>query len=246
MGVMASCGVADVKVSRRPKIGIISTGSELVAPGRSAKEGQIYDINGYSLYGLMKAAGTRPHFLGVAADKSDDLLKMLKKARQYDILLLSGGVSVGDYDIVHETLQKGRVEEIFWRVKVKPGKPLFFGKKEGTLIFGLPGNPISSVTNFFLFVKPVIDKISGKNRWGLATGQAAVMNNRILKPGRRKFLRGQLRLEDSHQQVWILPEQRSGIFSPMTKADVMVEVPEDRKLVKEGDIVKVYYLDNLV
>ncbi|MEW6077331.1 MAG: gephyrin-like molybdotransferase Glp [Thermodesulfobacteriota bacterium] len=243
MGVLASCGITAVDVSRRVKIGIISTGSELVSPGTAAREGQIYDINGFSLLGLTTEAGAEATFLGVVRDKSDDLLQVLNNARHFDIILLSGGVSVGDYDIVHETLQRADVQEIFWRVKVKPGKPLFFGKMGDALIFGLPGNPFSSVNNFYLFVRPVMDKFSGKTRWGLETGQAPVANSMILQPGRRKFLRGQLRLEaDGCRKVWIIPEQRSGVFSPMTRSDVLVEVPEDRKMIKEGDVAKIYYL----
>ena len=242
MGVLASCGIAHVNVAARPKIGIISTGSELVSPGDAAGPGRIYDINGYSLYGLTTESGADTTFLGVVQDKSDDLLKTLNNARHFGILLLSGGVSVGDYDIVHETLQRAGVREIFWRVKVKPGKPLFFGKMDQTLIFGLPGNPVSSVNNFYLFVKPVIDKMSGKNRWGLKTGTATVQNSIILQPGRRKFLRGQLKAENNQQAVWIIPEQRSGVFSPMAKADVLVEIPEDRKIIREGEVAKIYYL----
>jgi molybdopterin molybdotransferase len=242
MGVLASCGVDEVNVAGRPKVGIISTGSELVSPGSPAGEGKIYDINGYSLYGLATEAGAEAIFLGIVRDKSDDLLQVLNNARHFDILLLSGGVSVGDYDIVHETLQRAGVEEIFWRVKVKPGKPLFFGKMDNSLIFGLPGNPFSSANNFYLFVRPAIDKLLGRSRWGLETGTAPVLNSLILQPGRRKFLRGQLRQENGRQQVWIIPEQRSGLFSPMTRADVLIEVQEDKKIIKEGDLAKIYYL----
>jgi molybdopterin molybdotransferase len=167
---------------------------------------------------------------------------MLNCGMGMDILLLSGGVSVGDYDIVHETLQLAGVEEVFWRVKVKPGKPLFFGKKGNTLIFGLPGNPVSSVVNFNLFVRPVLDKLSGKNVWGLRTGNARILSNRILKPGRRTFLRGKIREANASLGVEIIAEQRSGVFSPMMDADVLLEIPEDMKILKEGDVVKVYYL----
>lgn len=242
MGVLASCGIPYVTVACPPRVGIISTGSELVSPGDTAGPGRIYDINGYSLYGLTTESGAETTFLGVVQDKADDLLTTLNNARHFDLLLLSGGVSVGDYDIVHETLQRAGVREIFWRVKVKPGKPLFFGKMDHTLIFGLPGNPVSSVNNFYLFVKPVIDKLSGKTRWGLKTGTATIQNSFILQPGRRKFLRGQSKSEGGRETVWIIPEQRSGVFSPMARADVLVEVPEDRKIIREGDTAKVYYL----
>lgn len=242
VGVFAASGISQVTVSRNVTLGIISTGSELVRAGSVPSEGQIYDINGYSLFALAKAAGVNPLNLGTVKDKAADLFAILNQGMGFDILLLSGGVSVGDYDIVHETLQLAGVEEIFWRVKVKPGKPLFFGKKGTTLIFGLPGNPVSSVVNFNLFVRPVLDKLSGKITWGLRTGYARILSNRILKPGRRKFLRGKIREANACLGVEIIAEQRSGVFSPMMNADVLLEIPEDMKILKEGDLVKVYYL----
>ncbi|MFA6010587.1 MAG: gephyrin-like molybdotransferase Glp [Desulfobacteraceae bacterium] len=242
VGIFAASGVSSVTVSRNITLGIISTGSELVRAGSVPADGQIYDINGYSLFALAKAAGASPVSLGAVKDKSMDLLTLLDFGNGMDILLLSGGVSVGDYDIVHETLQRAGVEEIFWRVKVKPGKPLFFGKKGNTLIFGLPGNPVSSVVNFNLFVRPVLDKLAGKTTWGLRTGHAKILNNRILKSGRRTFLRGKIRESNASLGVEIIAEQRSGVFSPMMNADVLLEIPEDMKILKEGDVVRVYYL----
>ncbi|MFZ5563739.1 MAG: gephyrin-like molybdotransferase Glp [Thermodesulfobacteriota bacterium] len=242
LGMLANCGTPEVKVSRKPRIGIISTGSELTAPGTPLQDGRIYDVNSYLLYGLCTEAGGNAELLGTVVDKSDDLLSLLDRCAGVDILLLSGGVSVGDYDIVHETLQRAGVEEIFWRVKVKPGKPLFFGRRDATLIFGLPGNPISSANNFYLFVLPVIHKLLGKSTWGLKTGYSQVQNSMIFRPGRRKFLRAQIRYDRFSHGVWILHEQRSGVFAPMVEADVLVEVPEDAKMVREGDVVKIYYL----
>lgn len=243
MGVVAGCGVPSVSVSQKPEVGIISTGSELVPPGRPLGAGQIYDINGYMLFGLTSSAGCSVSLLGAVQDKSDDLLRLLSRNTQKNILLLSGGVSVGDYDIVHETLQRAGVEEIFWRVRVKPGKPLFFGRMGQTLIFGLPGNPVSAATNFFLFVRPVIDKMLGRKAWGLNTGTAFLSNSRIIRPGRRKFLKGKFVREASAKPlVWIIPEQRSGVFSPMTGAEVLIEVPEEINSLKKGDQVKIHYL----
>lgn len=242
LGMLANCGTPNLTVSRKPSIGIISTGSELVAPGTPLQEGQIYDVNSYLLYGLCADAGGDATLLGAVGDKSDALLSLLNRHTDADVLLLSGGVSVGDYDIVHETLQRAGVEEIFWRVKVKPGKPLFFGRRGPTLIFGLPGNPISSANNFYLFVLPVIHKLLGRSALGLATGHSRVCNSMILRPGRRKFLRAKWRCDQAGHGVWILPEQRSGVFAPMVEADVLVEVPEEAKMVREGDPVKIYYL----
>lgn len=242
LGLLANCGTPDVSVSRKPAIGIISTGSELMTPGTPLAEGRIYDVNSYLLYGLCTEAGGDVAMLGTVEDKSDALLALLNRHTDADILILSGGVSVGDYDIVHETLQRAGVEEIFWRVKVKPGKPLFFGRRGSTLVFGLPGNPISSANNFYLFVLPVIHKLLGRATWGLKTGNAKVCNSMIFRPGRRKFLRAQLRQDWEHRGVWIFPEQRSGVFGPMAEAEVLVEVSEAAKMVREGDLVKIYYL----
>jgi molybdopterin molybdotransferase len=242
VGVLAASGVSRIPVSKILKVGIISTGSELSTAGSKVCDGKIYDINSHSLFALAKAAGASPVNMGVVRDKTRDLYDKIAAAGDMDVLLLSGGVSVGDYDIVHETLMEAGVTEIFWRVKVKPGKPLFFGKKGKTLVFGLPGNPVSSLVNFNLFVRPVLDKLSGKTSWGLRKGSARIIGNLILAPGRRKFLRGKISEIDASLCVEIIAEQRSGIFSPMMRADVLLEVAEETRALKEGDIVNVYYL----
>lgn len=244
MGMIANCGASHINVSRRPRIGILSTGNELVNPGDIPKEGQIFDINGYSLFGLAKHYGADVSYLGIAKDNCEDVSRFIESYYKWDILILSGGVSVGDYDVVHDALQKLDVDEIFWRVRIKPGKPLFFGKKESSLIFGLPGNPVSALTNFLMFILPVMDKMTGKASTGLKKGYARVLNNCLLKPGRRKFLRGKFDNSSSHNGVFIMSEQKSGIFRPLVESDVLLEVHEDVKYVKEGDIVKIYYLNN--
>lgn len=244
MGMAANCGYAHVKVAKKPRIGILSTGSELVSPGETPGKGQIFDINGYSLYGYAKACGADVSYLGIAKDTSEDVIRFIQSCREWDILILSGGVSVGDYDVVHDAFQKIGVEEIFWRVKIKPGKPLFFGKKESSLIFGLPGNPVSALTNFLLFILPVMDKMSGKNYHGLKKGYARVLNDFMLKPGRRKILRGKFSLKEGQDGVFIMSEQKSGIFRPLVESDVLIEIHDDVKYVHEGDRVKIYYLDN--
>ena len=242
MGVLAGCGIRQVRVSRKPWVAIIPTGSELIRPGQPPEAGKIYDINSHALYGLCLFSGAQPVNVGVVKDKASDLLEALQNNLDKDIILLTGGVSVGDYDIVHETLVQAGVREIFWRVKVQPGKPLFFGACGKTLVFGLPGNPVSSTVNFYLFVRPVLDKLSGKSRWGLETATAQVSNSRILIPGRRKFLRGKIRPENGCTYVEVLSEQRSGVFSPMLQADVLIEVPGQVKRLARGDMVKIRLL----
>lgn len=245
MGMIANCGVSHVKVNRKPRIGIISTGNELAAPGESPGRGTIFDVNGYALCGLSKTYGAEPSYLGIARDNCMAVINTIHASDNWDILILSGGVSVGDYDVVYEALKKASVEEIFWRVKIKPGKPLFFGKKGKTLVFGLPGNPVSAITNFLMFIVPVIDKLSGKTKWGLTKSHGTVLNNCLLKPGRRKFLRGKLDISKSYQGVWIHSEQRSGVIRPLLETDVLMEIPDDVKYLKEGDTYPLYHLKRL-
>lgn len=244
MGMIANCGYAHLKVAKKPRIAILSTGSELVSPGERLEKGQIFDINGYSLYGYAKAFGADVSYLGIAKDTCEDVMRFIQSCHQWDILILSGGVSVGDYDVVHEAFQKIGVQEIFWRVKIKPGKPLFFGKKESSLIFGLPGNPVSALTNFLLFILPVMDKMTGKNGYGLKKGYARVLNDFLLKPGRRKILRGKFSMNEGEDGVFILSEQKSGIFRPLVESDVLIEIHDDVKYVRTGEMVKIYYLCN--
>lgn len=243
MGVLSSCGIQRIAVSCKPRVAIIPTGNELAPPGNPVIEGQIYDINSRTLFGLCLTTGAEPVNAGIVQDKASDLLKMLNRHMDKDIILLSGGVSVGDYDIVHETLVRAGVKEIFWRVKVQPGKPLFFGRRNNTLIYGLPGNPVSSFVNFHLFVRPVIDKLLGKPIWGNEIVAARVTGNRIIKPGRRKFLRGRMVRNGICQEVEILAEQRSSVFSPMLDTDALVEVPEDANLIRKGEVVTVHLLN---
>ncbi len=242
IGVLAACGICRIPVTLKPRVAIISTGSELVQPGIPIAPGQIYDINSHALYALSLAAGAAPLNAGIVQDKAADLLQMLNKHFDKDVILLSGGVSVGDYDIVHETLVRAGVEEIFWRVKIQPGKPLFFGKRGKTFLFGLPGNPVSSFVNFHLFVRPVIDKLLGKNSYGNEIIEARVTDNRILKPGRRKFLRGRLQWTQTRLEVEVLAEQRSSVFSPMQHTDVLIEVPGEVNLLRSGEVVRVHLL----
>lgn len=243
MGVLAAGGNSHVVVSHKPAVAIIPTGSELVAPGQACAPGQVYDINSHALFGLCTEAGAAPINAGIVNDRAVDLLDTLNQHLNKDLILLSGGISMGDYDIVYETLVRAGVKEIFWRVKVQPGKPLFVGKRGKTLIFGLPGNPVSSFVNFHLFVQPVIAKMLGKAKWTNKTITARIANDMILKPGRRKFLRGRIKRNNDRIEIEIIPEQRSGIFSPMLRADVLAEIPGCVKLLRSGDMVTAHLLN---
>jgi molybdopterin molybdotransferase len=189
-------------------------------------------------------AGAAPVNAGIVKDRTADLLDTLNRHLDKDLILLSGGISMGDYDIVYDTLVRAGVKEMFWRVKVQPGKPLFLGKRGKTLVFALPGNPVSSFVNFHLFVRPVIAKMLGKAQWTNKTITARLASDRILTPGRRKFLRGRMKQTNDRIEIEVIPEQRSGVFSPMLKADVLIEIPGGVKVLRSGDRVTAHLLNN--
>ncbi len=245
LGLISACGKDRVPVSRRPKIGILSTGDELIAPGNAREDAQIYDVNGYALSGLVMQTGAEPVFLGIARDKYEDLLQALNRAGDLDVLLISGGISVGDYDIVQDVLLKAGIRKILWRDKINPGKSILVGRRFKQLIFSLPGNPVSSMLNFLLLVRPVLDKMMGRKTLGLKTGKAVILEGQRLRPGRKKFLHGRLEWIGPCLGVRILPRRQSE-FHAMAAVDALVEVSEDIELLEKGDEVNIYHLGEAI
>jgi molybdopterin molybdotransferase len=243
MGMLAACGRARVSVSQRPKIGILSTGNELAVPGTKCGAAQIYDVNGYVLFGLAGQAGAEAQFMGIAGDRYEELLQILNRSGDLDILLISGGGSVGDYDIVQDALLQAGMRKVLWNTRINPGKPLFVGRRFRQLIFALPGNPISSMLNFFLLVRPVLDKMMGQETPGLRTAEAIVLEELKVKPGQRKFIRARLKQINETIGVRVLPWQRSAGVHSMAGADALVEVPEHVEWLRKGDKVKIFHLD---
>jgi len=243
VGMLASLGMKTVKVSIKPSVAVIATGSELVEPGAKLTGGKIYNSNAYALCALASKAGAEPKYLGIAPDRKLELRRKLSQARKYDLLVLSGGVSVGDYDLVKEQLKEFGVKPIFWQVKIKPGKPMFFGTRRQQQVFGLPGNPVSAMLTFQLFVRPAIDKMLGKNKIGLPAGRAILLDNLTLKPGRRQFIRGILDRDGMVMQVMPFPFQKSGILKSMVKSNVLIVVPPEIEAMEKGEEVEILFLD---
>ncbi|MBI3601013.1 MAG: molybdopterin molybdotransferase MoeA, partial [Nitrospinae bacterium] len=161
ISMLASTGNHKVKVLSRPKVSILATGTELVEPDRFPSFGQIRNSNSYSLFAQCQSAGANPEYLGISVDEEKDLMGKIKKGLDSDMLLISGGVSMGDYDFVPSILKEADVKIVFEKVAIKPGKPVLFGTKGKTLVFGMPGNPVSTMVIFELFVKPALKKMSG-------------------------------------------------------------------------------------
>lgn len=174
IGVLASVGKASVKIYKRPRVAILVTGNELVEIGEKPGIGQIRNSNGHALYAQALNAGSLPTLLGIASDELDQLKKKIEVGLQSDVLLISGGVSMGEFDLVKNVLDDFKVEIKYEKINIKPGKPTVFGKKDATLIFGLPGNPVSASTIFELIVRPALRKMMGHTRFA-HTRVAAVL-----------------------------------------------------------------------
>ncbi len=243
IGMLAAAGLARVPVARRPKLAVISTGDELVEPGRPKRRGQIRNSNGPALTALATQAGADAIYLGIARDKKASLTARLAKARGADILVLSGGVSVGDYDLVKSELEASGVCPVFWQVRIKPGKPVFFGVRGRQLVFGLPGNPTSSMVTFHLFVRPAIDRLLGRTAVGPESARAVLGETIMLKPGRRQFLRGVLAGRGPILRAVPYEDQRSGVLRSMVRGRILIVVPADAGRIEAGQEVEILFLD---
>jgi molybdopterin molybdotransferase len=250
IGVMAAVGLSHANVIRRPVVAVLSTGNELVEVGEPLPEGRIYDSNAYSIAGLVRRYGCVPRVLGIARDDEAELVARLKEAADADMLLTTGGVSMGDYDMVKDILARdGRI--VFWQVKVKPGKPLAFGKIKGRdrhgqeksiPHLGLPGNAVSCMVSFELFVRPALLKMMGKKSFAKPAVQAILEDTMTNKEGRVLYNRAVVERRDGHYYARLTGPQGSGILTSMSQANGLVVIPEG-KTVNRGETVRALMLD---
>mgnify|MGYP005839977103 CR=1 FL=1 len=247
IGVIASVGKATVRVIRRPVVGILSTGDELLEVGQPREGVKIYDSNAYSVGALVLRYGGVPRFLGIARDTVEDLTAKIKQGLDADMLITSAGVSRGDYDVVKEVLaQQGEVA--FWTVAMKPGKPLAFGcfRRDGRRVphIGLPGNPVSSMVAFELFGRPAMLKMMGKAD-GRRPLLKAIAEERIVNRNdpRVFFARCVVRERGGRYYASLTGEQGSGMLSSMARANALTVIPPEVDVVEPGDEVEVLMLD---
>jgi molybdopterin molybdotransferase len=238
IGFLAGIGITEIKVYRNPSISIIITGNELQQPGQPLQHGQVYESNSFAL----KAGLQQLHINGVqvlyATDKPEVVTETLKKSlEQSDVVLLTGGISVGDYDFVLQAATECGVEKLFHKIKQRPGKPLYFGKKQNKLVFGLPGNPSSVLTCFYQYVIPALEKLS-KRKIGLQTFQVPLERSFKKAAGLTHFLKGFY----NGKTAVPLDAQESFRLSSFAKANCLIQVDEDTTALKEGELVDVYLL----
>jgi molybdopterin molybdotransferase len=247
IGVIASLGIGKVKVVRKIKVAFFSTGDELRSIGETLESGQIYDSNRYSLYGMLIRLGAEIIDLGVVRDERMALKKALESAaEQADVVITSGGVSVGEADYVKEMLES--IGEInFWKVAMKPGRPLAFGHINNTLFFGLPGNPVSVMVTFYQFVQPALRYLMGEDDIDTQTFKVRCKSKLKKRPGRVEYQRGILQRDDNGELVvYKTGAQGSGILRSMAQANCFIILPMESDTVMPDSLVDVQPFFGLV
>jgi molybdopterin molybdotransferase len=233
IGLLAAVGVGQATVRRRPRVAILSTGDELAAPGAPLLPGQIHDANGPSLAAAVIEAGGEPRLLERARDDPAIIEDRLSEANDADVIVASGGVSVGRYDHVRAVIERlGRLD--FWRIAVQPGKPLAFGEVEGRPVIGLPGNPVSALVTFELFVRPLLRAMLGLSGDGREHIRAEVSERLTKDPPRRAFLRVRVERRGSGYVATAAGGQGSSQLRPLAAANALLVVPEGLEATEAG------------
>lgn len=243
--LLAACGVDRVRVKRRARVAVFSSGDELVEAGTPLAEGQIYDSNRFALLALLREKPVDTLDMGCLRDSGEEVRRALERAAlNADIVLTSGGVSVGTADHIKSVVEKiGRLE--FWRVALKPGKPLAVGRLGDALFFGLPGNPVSTIVTYLLFVAPAIDLLGGQDLVPPITMPAVLDGGIKHSPGRREYVRGVVRTEDRTVRVAATGDQGSNRLATLADANCLIVVDEDCGDLRQGDHVRIMVLSGV-
>jgi molybdopterin molybdotransferase len=245
VGILASLNFKEVKVYRQPTVAIISTGDELGGIGEDIEFGKIRDVNAYALYAEIKKYNALPSYLGIARDTLKDIKEIFSRALDYDVIISTGGVSMGKYDFVKEIFSDLNIEMRFERVNVKPGKPCAFGEKGHKLFFGLPGTPVSALTSFIQFVRPALLKLMGATKVSKPTVKA-YLDESICKSksGNVRLLRGYFTIKNNEFYVSTTGNQKSSVFQSMREANCLIIIPENIVKIEAGDKVLIQLIDH--
>jgi molybdopterin molybdotransferase len=246
LALAAQVGAAELKCAQKPRVAILSTGDEIVPVDSIPGRFQIRNSNSVSLAAQVRLAGGKPVLLGNAMDREDDLSSKIRRGLQEDLLVLSGGVSMGKYDLVEKVLREMEAEFYFDAVAIRPGKPAVFGKCGGKFVFGLPGNPVSTMVTFELFVAPAVDLLSGAEPRDLPLVEARLGEALDEKPGVTHFLPARMEGQGANREVVALKWQGSGDIAALARANCFVVVPAEKEKIALGERVEVMVRRDLI
>jgi molybdopterin molybdotransferase len=246
LGLLASLGIGEVEVKRRLRVAFFATGDELASIGQPLKEGEVYDSNRYTLFGMLSALGVELTDVGVVRDDPALLEKAFKSAAEKaDVVITTGGVSVGEADFTRELMAK-LGEVLFWKIAMRPGRPMAFGRIGNAFLFGLPGNPVAVMVTFYQFVRDALLHLSGRTDdyvLPLLKVPAAVPLRKV--PGRTEYQRGILFREGGEWKVKTTGQQGSGVLRSMSEANCFIVLEHERGKVEVGEPVSVQLMDAL-
>src|SRR5580765_2187416 len=238
IGALAAAGVAALACARRPRVAVLTTGTELREPGSTLAPGEVYEANGVMLAAQLTAAGAEVTRLDSVADDEDAHRRALERGLEYDVLVTSGGVSVGPHDLVRRIEAELGVEEVFWRVAVRPGKPVSFGVRGPTLVFGLPGNPVSTLVGCELFVRPAVLALQGAADPGPRFSAGRLAETVSRNPGRDDLMRARTEVTDDGIVLSPVTGQESHMIVRAAEADALVLVPRGEGELAAGESVR--------
>jgi molybdopterin molybdotransferase len=238
IGALAAAGVHEVMCARRPRVAVLATGTELRAPGDELEPGQIFESNRHMIAAVLEPAGAQIELLPVVPDDESAHREALEEGLAADVLVTSGGVSVGPHDLVRRIAAELGVEEDFWGVAVKPGKPLSFGTRRSTLVFGLPGNPVSSLVGALLFVRPALLARQGAGDPGPAFDVGRTSSALRRNTHRDEFVRARRRFDADGVQLQAISGQESHMIVRASSADALAHVPRGSGEIAAGEVVR--------
>jgi molybdopterin molybdotransferase len=245
LGLIASLGIGEVRVKRRLRVAFFATGDELASIGTPLKEGEIYDSNRYTVHGMLARLGVEAIDMGVVRDDPAALESAFRKASSSaDVVITTGGVSVGEADFIKQMMAK-LGEVLFWKIAMRPGRPMAFGRIGNAFLFGLPGNPVAVMVTFYQFVRDALLHLSGRSDAPFPLLQVVSAENMRKVPGRTEYQRGVLFREQDQWKVRTTGQQGSGVLRSMSEANCFIVLEHERGSIKAGEPVSVQLFEGL-
>ena len=244
LGLIASLGIGEVTVKRRLRVALFATGDELASIGAPLKDGEVYDSNRYTVHGMLARLGVEIVDLGVVRDDPAKLEAAFRKASSADAIITTGGVSVGEADFIRQMMAK-LGEVLFWKIAMRPGRPMAFGKIGNSYLFGLPGNPVAVMVTFYAFVRDALLHLAGRTDEAFPLLQAKSSISLRKVPGRTEYQRGVLQHENGEWRVRTTGQQGSGVLRSMSEANCFIVLEHERGNVQAGEAVSVQLMEGL-